>query len=94
MHQKTRNYQDAVVPWTHYSMEIVPIVLDMLYSVTDFTSLTLSLQQLLAQLHFKNSTYLAHSQNFKHFALYFCIRKGINVMEQNLTKTPVHYNAC
>lgn len=51
MHQKTRrseqlkrwNYQDAVVPRAHYSMETVPISLDMLYSVTDFTSLALSL---------------------------------------------------
>lgn len=94
MHQKTRNYQEAVIPWSQYSMEIFPIVLDVLYSVTDFTSLALSLQQLLAQLHFKNSTCLAHSQNFKHFGLYFCIRIGINIMEQNLTKTPVHYNAC
>lgn len=102
IHQKTRrseqlkrwNYQDAVVPWTQYSMEAVPIVLDMLYRITDFTSLALSLQQLLAQIHFKNSTFLAHSQNFKCFGLYFCIRIHINIMEQYLTERPVHSNSC
>lgn len=32
--------------------------------------------------------------DFKHFGLYFCIRLGINIMEQNLTKTSVHSNSC
>lgn len=34
----------------------------------------------------KNSTCLPHSQNFKHFDLYFCIRIGINIREQYFKK--------